>query len=217
LKSEVACFAIKNEIVQKVTIAIWLTPVPKFRVCISQEMGMNTRLAAMSAIFVIGLASLATSAQANTVYDFTITSTTGNASGQFTTTDGLGPQTVIDVTGTVGINAITALSNYGGSSNLIYDPPGNRVDRAGLAFTAGGLNYNIFSITPAANNYGFCVSNVQLSCTGSEADNAPAAVFTLTLASTSGVPGPIVGAGLPGLLAAFGGILAWRRRRSVTA
>lgn len=42
-------------------------------------------------------------------------------------------------------------------------------------------------------------------------------VFVLNVADVPGVPGPIAGAGLPGLIFAGGGLLAWWRRRQRTA
>ena len=145
----------------------------------------------VSALFAACVGFLALSAQAS-VFNFSITSLNGNAVRQFTTTDGPNSFTVSSVSGTViGTTAINGLASYGGNDNTLFFPGSpNFVERAGVAFAAGGLSYNIFSITPALNNYGFCVSSAQPSCTGGEADNAPPAVFTLTPSVVAAVSEP---------------------------
>ena len=45
-------------------------------------------------------------------------------------------------------------------------------------------------------------------------DNTGSVAATIT---ASAVPGPIVGAGLPGLVMALGGLIAWRRRKMAAA
>ena len=140
------------------------------------------------ALVAVGLAFAATSVQAQ-VFDFSITSANGDASGQFITTGGTSPFMVTDVTGTVAGSTITSGSGYGEADNLLYNT-GFYVDRAGIAFEAtSGIDYNIFLNSPSVG-YSLCTSVVEPSCTGGEANAAPVATFTVTTAGVSAAPEP---------------------------
>jgi hypothetical protein len=173
------------------------------------------RIWGVSTLGAVALTLLATSVQAD-VFDFTITSANGDATGQFTATGGPSSFSVTGVTGTVvpitGPDvAITGLSAYGGANNILFEPA-PFVDRAGTAFVAGGLDYNIFENSPGI--YGFCVSSVNPTCEGGDADSAPVAQFSLTPAGPSAVPEPatwalmLLGGGM------LGGARWFARRRS---
>jgi PEP-CTERM motif len=142
---------------------------------------------AKPALIAIGLALLTTSAKA-AVFDFTITSSTGDATGEFTATGGPTNFNVTNVAGELnGTPFSSAVNTYGDADNILTPGGPFLADRAGIAFEAGGLDYNIFHNGTEGKIYSFCVSSVEPSCTGGEADDAPSATFTL-----GGVPEPAV-------------------------
>ena len=157
-------------------------------------------LRAAAALAVSALAI--TSAEATT-FNFTITSPSGDASGQFTATGGPGQFTVTGVTGTVDGSAITGLSSYGFSDQQLYEPV-PYVDNYGVAFSAAdGNDYNIYYY----NGYNFC-SSAYNDCQD-VSDGSPAQ-FTLTA-----VPEP---ANWALMLVGFGGLgVAMRSRRRLVA
>lgn len=163
-----------------------------------------------------------------TNFQFTLNSSTINSLyGAVYAWDGSKPTTLLWQSPT--ISAIGAGPNGGGLFN--FSPTGADVTQ-GLTYVAFLSTYGI------ANNSGLATVGDCLPFAGCGSNAIPNlgnmafaniladgpnwtsvnfrdATFSATIASP--VPGPLVGAGLPGVVMAFGGLIAWRRRRQAVA
>ena len=143
----------------------------------------------------------------------------GTLTATFLNSNDGGTFQVTHMTGTANGAAIVDVlplppGGYGLYDNLFFPNASPQLDFPGLAFTvAGGQAFNLFFDTVATGDFncgriGYCLLGP--GTVGSEGLTDPSAPITFAAAA---VPGPIAGAGLPGLILAGGGLLGWWRRR----